>query len=142
MKNNELRIGNYVQHKGEIVKVEQITKHKIGYHKYADKRTMQYLKYSEIEPIEITEDIVTNCGFKKMMSFFVIEENNTITQSLSFYISITPHAEWEEESSVVDRCWIYNFYGKDSGIHSCINYLHELQNAYFVVNNKELEIKF
>lgn len=128
MKNNELRIGNYVQHKGEIVKVEQITKRKIGYHKYADKRTMQYLKYSEIEPIEITEDLLLKKGFEKIFDrvfpqeCFVYGDEEVLVRVSGYWYAIL----------AVD---IYN-------MKKHIKYIHELQNAYFVVNNKELEIKF
>jgi hypothetical protein len=99
MKNNELRIGNYVQHNGEIIKVEQITKHKIGYHKYSDKHTMQYLRYSEIEPVEITEDLLLE------------------------HVLVT-------------------IYFNMRTINKNIKYIHELQNAYYVCNNKELKLKF
>ena len=128
MKNNELRIGNYVQHKGEIVKVEQITKHKIGYHKYADKRTMQYLKYSEIVPIEITEDILIRLGFEETFNdtYSEILRYDKI-EVIKFYERLLVH--------------IFNKYSEYC-FGNIIKYIHELQNAYFVVNNKELEIKF
>lgn len=128
MKNNELRIGNYVQHKGEIVKVEQITKRKIGYHKYADKRTMQYLKYSEIEPVEITEDILIRLGFEETF-------DNTYSEILRYdKIKVI---KFDERLLV----HIFNNYSTYS-FGSRIKYIHELQNAYFVINNKELKLKF
>lgn len=129
MKNNELRIGNYVQHKGEIVKVEQITKHKIGYHKYADKRTMQYLRYSEIEPIEITEYLLLKSGLEKVK---VYSQENFISDNNDVLLSYFDDEDYWRAIIYFNKCTI----GKN------IKYIHELQNAYFVVNNKELEIKF
>lgn len=113
MKNNEFRIGNYVQHKGEIVKVEQITKHKIGYHKYADKHTMQYLKYSEIEPIEIPKDIAESILYKDDRLFKVMNIDGSM-----------------------------NIYNEFTQFIKSTRYVHELQNVYFLINNEELEIKF
>lgn len=129
MKNNELRIGNYVQHKGEIIKVEQITKRKIGYHKYADKRTMQYLKYSEIEPIEITEDILLKIGLEKVK---VYSRENFIGDNNDVLLSHFYDKDYWRAIIYFNQCTI----GKN------IKYIHELQNAFFIANNKELKLKF
>ena len=51
----ELRIGNLVMYNGKVVKVEQITKHKIGYHTKPNETRMNYARLCEIEPIPITE---------------------------------------------------------------------------------------
>ena len=131
MKNNELRIGNYVQHKGEIVKVEQITKHKIGYHRYKNKNTMQYLRVSEIEPIEITEDFLLQKGFeKKYLKVF--------SQSCLVY----------NDEEVILRLHskpYYWFLMIDFGLltlNKQMKSIHELQNAYYIVSGKELNLKF
>lgn len=128
MKNTELRIGNYVQHNDEIIKVEQITKRKIGYHRNGDKSCMHYLKYSEIKPIEITEDILIRLGFEETF-------NDTYREILRY-----------DKINVIKfdkRLGVYIF-NNCSGCHfsDTIKYIHELQNAYYVVNNKELKLKF
>lgn len=57
----ELRIGNIVMRKadGAIVKVEQITKKKIGYH-IEGYVNMKYLRYSEIKPVPLNDEKYNN----------------------------------------------------------------------------------
>ncbi len=55
----ELSIGNLVCYNGEVVKVEQITKRKIGYHTKPNETRMNYARLCEIEPIPITEELLT-----------------------------------------------------------------------------------
>lgn len=127
MKNTELKIGNYVQHNDEIIKVEQITKRKIGYHRNGDKSRMHYLKYSEIKPIEITEDILIRLGFEETF-------DDTYPEILRY-----------DKINVIkdERLWVHIFNGCTwYRFGSRIKYIHELQNAYFVVNNKELNLQF
>lgn len=131
MKNNELRIGNYVQHNDEIIKVEQITKRKIGYHRNGDKSRMHYLKYSEIKPIEITEDLLLKNGFeddkygifKKLPALAYSGDNVIIFHKIKEY-------------------WLVGFHCGGNHLNKYIKHIHELQNAYFVVNNKELNLQF
>lgn len=132
MKNNELRIGNYVQHKGVIVKVEQITKHKIGYHKYKEKRTMQYLRYSEIEPIEITEDLLLKKGFEKIFDRVFPQERFVYDDD-----EVLLRQSYHDDSWYATIVCLGVF-----SVNKSIKYIHELQNAYFVINNKELKLKF
>ena len=130
MKNNELRIGNYVQHNDEIIKVEQITKRKIGYHRNGDKSRMHYLKYSEIKPIEITEDLLLKNGFKKKFNLwfsqdcFVYNDNEVILRQ-----------------SFDDGSWYAMIVYLELDMFS-INYIHKLQNAYYIFTKKELHLQF
>lgn len=128
MKNTELKIGNYVQHNDEIIKVEQITKRKIGYHRNGDKSRMHYLKYSEIKPIEITEDILIRLGFEETF-------DDTYPEILRY-----------DKINVIkfdERLLVYIFNKCiDCHFSDRIKYIHELQNAYYVVNNKELHLQF
>lgn len=124
MKVNELRIGNYVKLNGEIVKVEQITKKKIGYHKEPRENVMHYAKLCDVEPIELTEDVMDmircedKCadGYSPVYSlrggFYV--KCRAIDGSLDFV--------------KIDRTYLH------------IKYLHQLQNWYYMFNNKELEV--
>ena len=60
MKPTELRIGNLVMCNGEVVKVEQITKKKIGYHRHKGETRMNYARLFEIP---ITEELLLKIGF-------------------------------------------------------------------------------
>lgn len=66
MKANELKYGNFVRIKrtGEIVIVNTVTKHKVGYH-YNSSNNLSYSRLYEIEPIEINEDFLIYLGFEK-----------------------------------------------------------------------------
>lgn len=124
MKPQELRIGNLVMYNGKVVKVEQITKHKIGYHTKPNETRMNYVRLCEIEPIPITEELLTKSGFVKWINsdkIFVHEEGMLSTV---YFIEST---------------MIY-FRTEDNDATILCKHLHQLQNAYYWVAGKELEI--
>ena len=132
MKPTELRIGNLVMYNGEVVRVEQITKKKIGYHRHKGETRMNYARLFEIEPIPITEELLLKIGFKKDVD----------ANSLYRY--------------AIDNC-LFEVRLWDSGIliklenycEDCVRKvhlpktpnLHQLQNAYYLATGKELEIE-
>lgn len=69
IKYSELQIGDYVLVSGTPRRVESITKKKIGYHinPQTDKR-LYYARLHDVEPIEITEQILVNSGFTECKS--------------------------------------------------------------------------
>ena len=64
MRPQELRVGNLVNYNGEVVRVEQITKKKIGYHRHKGETRMNYARLFEVEPIPITEELLKKNGFE------------------------------------------------------------------------------
>ena len=66
IKSTELMIGDYVLVDGKPRRVESITKKKIGYHinPQTDKR-LYYARLHDVEPIELTEDLLWKIGFWK-----------------------------------------------------------------------------
>ena len=122
MKPQELRIGNLVQYKGEVIKVEQITKRKIGYHKGENESRMHYARLSEIEPTELTEEIVgkyfIHCG-----ATYLRDMNRT-------------------EIYQICKGWCLNLNNSNytAYVSTIVKYIHELQNAYYLANKKELKI--
>ena len=94
-----------------------------------------HLPLSGIVPIPLTEDILLKCGFEK-------EEISLRTWSTVFY-------QGEECSLIVDKGDFYlgDYYeGYEGGYEhyffdNKIEYIHQLQNLYFCVCGKELEIK-
>lgn len=117
----ELRIGNLVRYNGEVVKIEKITKRKIGYHKEANESRMHYARLSEIEPIELTEEIVgkyfIHCG--------------------ASYLRDMNRAE------IYQTCdgWCLNVNNSNYSayVSSIVKHIHELQNTYYLVTKKELK---
>lgn len=108
----ELRIGNWLQHSGSktpyMVTLERFWKD------YVTADAFYYL-----EPIELTEDILIKCGFKK--SQFL-----NITFDLNGFI-ITNNG---------------NGFILSTGIFNVkVKYLHQLQNLIYSLTGEELTIK-
>ena len=120
MKPQELRIGNLVRYNGEVVKIEQITKRKIGYHKEANESRMHYARLVEIEPIPLTEEIIgkyfIHCGAS------YCRDNN------------------RAEIYQTYKGWCVNVNNSTytTIVSAIVKYLHELQNAYYMANQQEL----
>lgn len=122
MKPQELSIGNLVMYNGEVVKVEQITKHKIGYHTKPNETRMNYARLCEIEPIPITDELLLKNGFKQCGYIFK-----------ALFI----------EMYEVANGWHLHIDNErfETAIALTIKHLHQLQNTYYFVTGKELEMK-
>ena len=122
MKPTELRIGNLVMYNGKVVRVEQITKNKIGYHRYKGETRMNYARLCKIEPIPITEELLTKIGFiKRIYSDKIFAYGEGMLSTVYFI-----------ESTMID------IETKDNGATILCKHLHQLQNAYHLVTGKEL----
>lgn len=60
---SELMIGDYCLVEGKIMRVESLTKRKIGLHINEDKKRLYYARLCEVFPIEINEYILRTSGF-------------------------------------------------------------------------------
>lgn len=138
MNANELRIGNYLntpradQSPFRIDVIEFASKnnikvgmnvhklpHPFNENQFIDAHPLTW-ELKELKPIELTEEILLNCGFVK--DEFDNWENETRLglykpEEFDGYLSV-----WGE--STVGEC----------------NYLHQLQNLYFALTGQELEI--
>lgn len=124
MKKNELRIGNLVKVRGKIVKVEQITEKKIGYYKEPRENAMHYARLVDIEPIELTKDVVAKIKLDLKKNY----------NDYYFY----------KDGKLVFGCYFSNDYCLVSFYKfMAINriQLHELQNTYYIITNTELEVE-
>lgn len=135
MKPQELSIGNLVCYNGKVVKVEQITKHKIGYHTKPNETRMNYARLCEIEPIPITEELLTKIGFilPEHKEFYIMccinGKDNSIR--LTKYFNLWNAEIFASHPEVVMlECTILG-----------LRFVHELQNAYYLVTGNGLEIK-
>jgi|SRR6185312_7610041 len=121
IKANELRIGNHIQ--GGII---NSISYKIGVKGNSSGKVF-YIHESTLQPIPLTPEILEKCPqFKKW--------NNANTYEIG-----TPAGNIQVTGNEV---WI-------GGIDSCtsgmgyvfqIDYLHKLQNLYFALTGKELEV--
>ena len=48
------------------VNVEEITKHKIGYHTKPNETRMNYARLQEVEPVPLGEDVLAGLGFVRL----------------------------------------------------------------------------
>ena len=122
MRPQELSIGNLVCYNGKVVKVQQITKHKIGYHTKPNETRMNYARLCEIKPIPITGELLLKCGFGKRIytdKVFVYEKG---VISVIYFI----------ENSMCD------IQAECDGATILCTHLHDLQNAYQLVTKEEL----
>ena len=128
MNANELRIGNYVyDDNGEIVQVEQINSDKI--HKFVTVSRGKLIYSSNIYQISLTKELLFKCGFGQQF-LSDPQEFNVLSAYKNGGFEILKFND-EEVFFYVD--W--------SGNRTCIKSLHQLQNLYFALNGKELEIK-
>lgn len=119
MEANELRIGNYIQFGGNFCKVSELqdgcfyVKHHSGF-------SMKNTSY-ELKPIPLTEEVLLKCGFEKSsLGYFTIFCGSNVMSVYCF-----------DEFSRVKIV---------SQTICCVNYLHQLQNLYFALTGKELQL--
>lgn len=113
MKRTELRIGNFVNTLDGILKADGIGEY-VLIEKYAH-------SFSDIKPIPLTEEILLKCGFVKLGNEFHFWEASV------FNI--------ENINGIWHICYI------DVVLSTHVKYLHQLQNFYHSIMDKELQIK-
>jgi hypothetical protein len=126
MKTNDLRIGNWVQYDGIPYQIESLTKVDAVVHSI-DIFDFRNRSLGNAEPIERTEDVLVKLGFEgEMYEFCLLADDANITVNLiENRIDISYFGNCEAELLIK-----YN-----------VKYLHQLQNAYYLLTNEELEVK-
>ena len=113
MEANELRLGNYIRNMyGEVIKV--------------DLKALKEVSKGELfGVVELTEEILLKCGFEKFSEyiFSISIDNGWFLNIESNYIFLN----YKE-----NECEVSHFEYK---------YLHQLQNIYFALTGKELNVK-
>lgn len=115
---NELRLGNFVTHEGETMQVN-----------YKTFELIESFDYFCLEPIPITEDILLKCGFEKVYcsDFTVVLELCPIS------------VKWSKPVNPSMGCGVIYIHDES---YKHIQFLHQLQNLFFALTGKELEIKW
>jgi hypothetical protein len=108
MKASELRIGNYINIHNTITCMELNDFH---------------FSSSFIEPVPLTEEWLSKLGFEKKYSNYIIKAGD-------YFHSIKKDG----------KKWIYSYDESDACCYELrrIKYVHQLQNLYFALNDKEL----
>lgn len=132
MKVNDLRIGNWIKYEDKLVQVVQLSSLMI----LCQRDENQFLVNCSpkvFQPIELTEEVLLNIGFEKINDCYVLQNE---------YICLAYYKDSFRQELVagVKRkgkclCHINELKNYD------IKYLHELQNAYYLLTNEELEVK-
>lgn len=113
MSENELRIGNYYKWYADG---------KYYYFKVDNDTFSDYNVLNNMQPIELTEEILLKCGFQKIGHLYKINLLNSLNLMYN-----------SEHNG-----WYFDIYHNSSKVE--LQYLNELQNLYFAVTGQELEI--
>jgi hypothetical protein len=136
MNTRELRIGNWVKWMGKECKVDlPLLETEFG--------DSDYSKY--VEPIELTEDMLLDNGFRIYVAD-MIEPNKSYTTfkkdkveiiKRPFYDPASAYGGIEYKILIQDSLYYNSFFSKSNAPFN----VHELQNAYYLVNKQELDFK-
>lgn len=149
MKVNELKIGNYVKfydpiNGTNIYKVYNIDdRGSVSRVSLEDKGQLASCTVKDIEPIELTEDVLLKIGFKKERQLisilfyldYEIDVDNIIRVKYIIYPNRSSLPLLKITTSRYENYECFEFMKRG------VKYLHELQNSYYCLTNQELEIK-
>jgi hypothetical protein len=127
MKTNELRLGNLVMYNNQIVKTTGLHYGMFECGSPNNNNWMCTGRLSEVHPIELTEEILVKIGFEKFVKSFRMELSGC---RLDYFIDKTL-CIYKKHTNC---CLI-----KDLKI-KC-EYIHQLQNSFFLLTGKELEVE-
>lgn len=141
LKCTDLRIGNLIDYFGDIIKVDVIDcfdgKERVG-GKTKDGEHV-YDKPSYFDPIELTEEVLLKIGFEKnkydWWKYFPDRENGISILMTDNYTTI----EYANLFHCPEDVTEVN-YGSTLEFPRRI-YIHQLQNAYYLLTNEELEVE-
>lgn len=129
LKANELRIGNYLNYQGKIIKVEGIHNRTI-YHSDRQFDQVGVEKYITFEPIPLTEEWLLRFGFEK--------EHVTVNDII---INIYRLGDYEISIYLQGNETQKGYYLPHSlQSRAYIKYVHQIQNLYFSLTNNELKL--
>ncbi len=132
MKAQDLRLGNFVIAKNEIIKIIEFRESFVLGEN--DNSIIGDLP-SQMKPIELTEEWLLKIGFDAMHSSRYMYEKSIINKhNINVVVYITFHTINKTlRMDFSNDLQILNLYD--------IQYLHQLQNAFYLLTNEELEVK-
>ena len=135
MKTNDLRIGNLIDYFGDIIKVDTIDyfdgKERVGGINTTEGDRV-FDKPSYFDPIELTEEVLLKIGFKKDGNNYSLVCDDI---EVGFYIDKFKQVLYINVSREK------RFYKNELRSYD-VKYLHQLQNAYYILTNKEMRDAF
>ena len=130
----ELRIGNHIG-QGEVM---EIKKNVVRVKYTADKERTSLIRYDDVHPIPLSEEVLLKCGFEKVEveideyydCSYEKQLNRDVFISYADDFSCTLH--WNKKESI-------NGFGVIPNWHS-IDTVHGLQNLFYILTGEELEV--
>lgn len=116
---SELRIGNWVELNGAFGKVQSVDE-------FNQIKVFGYYPITPVKPIPLSEEILFKCGFSKGSVWNV---GKYLCKEINYGFWIT----YKKEKIILDFI--------SAASITEIEYLHQLQNLYFALTGKELEIE-
>lgn len=144
MKASELRVGNYIKYKDEILFIQDVSMFRGRYCSNLFKSVFDSFPkhYSQLltslKPIQLTEEWLDKFGFERG-GYDLIEVWHPDNDRFSMVGYLDEENEDERYLG-----WNYNHNGTIDECDSSrieIKHVHQLQNLYFALTGKELEIK-
>jgi hypothetical protein len=126
METNELRLGNLVVYNDEIVKATGLHYNMFECGNPADENWMCTGRISEVQPIQLTEEILVKIGFEKFVKSFRMELSG---YRLDYFIDKTLYIYKKHTN-----CCLIKY------LEIKCEYIHQLQNSFFLLTGKELEV--
>lgn len=133
MKTNELRIGNWVKVNDPIFGVNTYKVATIRDNGIITLNDNMSCLVDNIEPIELTEDVLLKIGFGKRNDCY------TLSNEYIFFVYYKDSFKQELLASVKRKGKYY--YNTNELKNYDIKYLHQLQNAYYCLTGEELEVE-
>lgn len=130
---NELRIGNALfDRNNDIVIVESILDYGINYDPDIEACKYQF-RDNELRPIPLTEERLLKCGFEQVDDMPYHPDMKTRSLYINTLIL---------RKNTYSNLFEFHFQHKDPSMfeNTEVKYLHQLQNLYFALDGKELEI--
>ena len=137
LKCTDLRIGNYLKYNNKIVEVFGLRPRYVEYYDEDEFLVGDNPEY--FEPIELTEEVLLKIGFKKnkydWWKYFPDRENEVSILMRDNYTTI----EYANLFHCPEDVTEVNYDSKLEFPRRI--YLHQLQNAYYLLTNEELEVE-
>lgn len=129
---NELRIGSIIDFDGMKSIVKEIDNQGVVvFIKETDET--EWIDLFQFTPITLTEEILLKCGFKHETMFII--KNLYLIEYGDFYFAL------DENNGYYHVKLSNHSFGHEKQVGlGMIKYLHQIQNLYFALTGKELEI--
>lgn len=147
IKATELQIGDFVLVDGTPRKVEAITKKKIGYHRKENEPRLYYARLRDVEPIEITEEVLIKSGFGEVdLEGLVLQYEQGKKLCLKLKDSLFGNYTWYYSMHQSEKFWFMDFWGMVNGgfpkvNRTLIRSLHDLWCLIKATSGVNFEVK-